>query len=52
MGASANNIVEIQLNLSLKMATTLSQCVNNSLIQDYADLGDHIPLTYLKHFIL
>ena len=45
MGASANNIDEIQLTLSLKMTTTLSQCVNNSPIQDYAHLGDHIPLT-------
>lgn len=45
MGASANNIDEIQLTLSLKMTTTLSHCVNNSPIQDYAHLGDHIPLT-------
>ena len=44
MGASANNIDEIQLTLSLKMTTTLSHCVNNSPIQDYAHLGDHIPL--------
>lgn len=52
MRASANNIDEIQLTLSLKMTTTLSQCANNSPIQDYADLGNHIPLTYLQHFIL
>lgn len=46
MGTSSNNIDEIQLTLSVKMTTTLSQCVNNSPIQDCADLGDHIPLTY------